>query len=662
MDISVQCIVGANGSGKSTLLEILYAIINNLACKLFQSIWAKKHHPQLGFSLSAAKGFEAELFYETDGNLHSIRNLNNGDVEQFFFDNDIKKKNKAGNKRNQTDVIRARLKDFFYTISNNYSIYSLNYAGQESYSLLDTKQLHNSEDWIRGIFDKVDGYLTPLVINPYRDDERGAINIRNEILLAKQRLAVLSILFFSQEKKFMDGYIPKRIEYKINLKAKEKYDSEFYTLARNGLPKMIRERLLSPIELSDNHIFNYIEGMVGEMKDLFCEEWRKVLSVNNYKIMRYDEATQNIVLSYLSYKTLKIAIRYPSYGEKILSSINYIHINEDTIKDSVRNVWGQIMDNIPDLVLQVASTDTQSHITQKIQQCLSFIQRGYYKTTHTFSGEEEFFNTIVVGMDTFIKDNLKIDNKTVYSTYDEVFFILPPSFFEWVIFYKKESENREDTTEVTLDGMSSGEKQDLISSSYLMYHLTNLQSVIDDTFRISYHHVNLVFDEVELYFHPEFQRTYLTKLITMLSYCHIDTEKIKSINIIIVTHSPFVLSDVILEKTLYLTDGKAKKRTEETFAAHIHNLLVNQFFIEKPMGEVAAKAIEEIAAKDNQIKVEDYDYYRFVTKHVGDRYIQNTLLGILNRYSSIASLQQELVVLKKRQSEIENQINALANG
>ena len=80
------------------------------------------------------------------------------------------------------------------------------------------------------------------------------------------------------------------------------------------------------------------------------------------------------------------------------------------------------------------------------------------------------------------------------------------------------------------------------------------------------------------------------------------------------------------------------------------------------MGEVAAKAIEEIAAKDNQIKVEDYDYYRFVTKHVGDRYIQNTLLGILNRYSYIASLQQELVVLKKRQSEIENQINALANG
>ena len=657
MQLSVQCIVGANGSGKSTLLELLYAIINNLSCKLFQKIWTKKDHSLLGFRLSKVQGFEAELYYEIEGNLHCIKNESNGNTEQYSLKGGTWVRIKAGNKRNQTDVIRARLKDFFYTICNNYSIYSLNQRGR---SLIETKPMYEANDWLRGVFDKVDGYLTPLVINPYRDEERGAFNIKNETELAKQRLAVLSLLFYSQGKDFMDGYIPTRIEYRFDPEAKRKYNQSFFDLSRKSLPTIIQERL-STTDIPQAHngrIFNYLEGDIEEWRLSFAEEWRIILSRNNYNFEHYDNLVQETLLSYLSYKTLKIAIRYPSYGEILLSNITYTTPKEDSLKDSVRGIFSQMIGNTHILVAKVASLDSKSHITQKIQQCLSFLQRNYYKTSHIFSGvEEKYADTTVVGIKSFVVDNLRFDGKSQYSTYDEVFSILPPPFYTWEIFYNKSTYGKNNSLEgVTLDDMSSGEKQDMISSSYLMYHLTNLQSVIDDSFRISYHHVNLIFDEVELYFHPEFQRTYLSKLITMLSQCHIDEEKIRSINIIIVTHSPFVLSDVPLSNTLYLKDGKAKKRTEETFAAHIHNLLVNQFFIEKPMGEVAAKVIEEIASINKSLNKEAYEYYHYVAEHVGDPYIKNTLKDVLSRYAPKEPLLEELAALKKRQREIEIQL------
>lgn len=106
--------------------------------------------------------------------------------------------------------------------------------------------------------------------------------------------------------------------------------------------------------------------------------------------------------------------------------------------------------------------------------------------------------------------------------------------------------------------MSSGEKQILQSASYILYHIKNIESIREDSYRKAYHHINLVLDEAELYFHPEMQRTMIANIIKMLSWCHINNTKIRSVNIIIVTHSPFVLSDVPKNRILYLKDGKLR--------------------------------------------------------------------------------------------------------
>lgn len=146
-------------------------------------------------------------------------------------------------------------------------------------------------------------------------------------------------------------------------------------------------------------------------------------------------------------------------------------------------------------------------------------------------------------------------------------------------------------TTFKLSSMSSGEKQVLVALSYVLYHIKNIQSVDEANYRVPYHHINIIFDEVELYFHPDYQRRFLAMLIESLSWTNIDRRKIRSVHILMATHSPFVLTDVLTERTLYLREGKREEVTAQTFGANYYDLLDNSFFFEKSaIGEISSKA------------------------------------------------------------------------
>lgn len=85
--------------------------------------------------------------------------------------------------------------------------------------------------------------------------------------------------------------------------------------------------------------------------------------------------------------------------------------------------------------------------------------------------------------------------------------------------------------------------------------------------------MNVVFDEIELYFHPDLQRRFLFLIISALRNIHI--EHIEGINLLMVTHSPFVLSDIPRSNVLILS--KQKEIAGETFCANIHDMLGQSF-------------------------------------------------------------------------------------
>ena len=161
-----------------------------------------------------------------------------------------------------------------------------------------------------------------------------------------------------------------------------------------------------------------------------------------------------------------------------------------------------------------------------------------------------------------------------------------------------------------------------------------------DKYRTPYHHVNIVMDEAELYYHPEFQRQLIANMVDMVAACHFNGNIIRSVNIMIATHSPFVLSDIPNSRTLYLKDGAPEKRVQQTFAANYHELLYNQFFINNTMGEVGIKAIQDLmnyykVERDfNREQIKRYDkrkdYFRFIVDMIGDNYLRNSLKVMLD--------------------------------
>ena len=668
LDITVNCIVGKNGSGKSSLLDIFYRIINNFSWKLIDQLWfdnTPDKNPQRGHQLTEAQGFDATLFYETDGFVGGLR-YNYGSLE-LNYHSDVE--DAAINREPfQKEVTKTKLekltRHFFYTICTNYSIHSLNQKDYTPNRLWIEYDNNINGNWIQGLFHKNDGYVTPIVMVPYRTEE-DYIDIDNENDLAKQRLATLAILFGSQNKKFMNVYKPYELVYRFDNNAEYRYNKKFNDLFRKRLP------------LNKN-----CSKLKAELKKQWNRNLRGHYSDSYYKL---DKVVREAVLSYLVYKTLKTCIYYRSYG--MMLGIRTVTAEEQhKLKAKENEIY---LDYTPDSVLTVIKEilfqETEIHTNLKIHQLLTFVRKRHYTTSYLKVPEDydgDPTNMVEFGWSKMDVGSLYSLNRGAevkikpFRTFDEVSKLMPPAIFEWDISFTKGNGQEE---KETLSQMSSGERQFMHSISYIIYHLKNLQSVTEGNYRIRYHNVCLVFDEAELYYHPDYQRTFITRLVEMLSWCHINPQIIRGVNILIATHSPFVLSDVPLSNTLYLDNGNPKKKKKETFCGNIHEMLGENFFLDYSIGDVARKNVEDIImlynrrndkdymAENRRMFLEEKDRLQYVAAHVADEYLNHRVCEMMREMFAmyegeetlderIAKVRKELdCLMKQKEAELHDQ-------
>ena len=170
---------------------------------------------------------------------------------------------------------------------------------------------------------------------------------------------------------------------------------------------------------------------------------------------------------------------------------------------------------------------------------------------------------------------------------DEIIENLPPSVCDYRIYLYDKIEGKD----VLYDRMSSGELQLLQTISTHLYHVRNIMSV--DGSRLRYENINMIFDELELCFHPEYQRIFVKKLVDILKNLKLtDTH---SFNIFLITHSPFVLSDLPPERILYLKDGSMDTNVKiSTFAGNIGEMFYDSFFLESTIGAFAEEKIKRL--------------------------------------------------------------------
>lgn len=594
--ISVNCIVGMNGAGKSSLLDIIYRIINNFSVRML----GNRKLETKGRELSYAHGVDADLYYICEGKQYRISCRKN---RLYWF-----VQNEDGNSFEHVSIKNANdpkplLRDFFYTISTNYSLYAFNkeeYIPDNLVEKIGDNAING--EWLDGVFHKNDGYFTPIVITPYRNN--GNIDIEKENRLAAQRVMALSLLAKAQGHSFIERYEPSTITYYFDQSYKKRTESNY------------RSYIFSKYKNID------VSLLIREFERI----WEKVL-LTTYEddIAEESRDRYEMALFYLAYKTVKICFTYEDYWKalklNLLTNMEstddvYKYIYDGPFRKVAGGVVGKLIHEIKD------SERNRSHITLKISICLDYI-KNIYKHKVVWGNNNE------VNVSDMMKDKQ-------IATFNDAIAMLPPAFYITNMTFKEVNirfnvENHLESNwtltgkaEFSLGKMSSGERQMLYSLSYVLYHIKNIQSVKEDENRVGYHNICLIFDEVELYYHPDYQRRFLGMLFDAMKWCHIDTNIIHSIQILMVTHSPFVLTDMLTQNTLYLKEGDVQKVKIQTFGANYYELLNKSFFFDKSaIGAVASNYVNKMIQRKNQgehIETDDVDL-------VGDDFIRDYLKG-----------------------------------
>ena len=593
-----------------------------------------------------AYGIHSRLHFEQDG-VQKFIECN--DLGTFYYEVIEGKPEEVkihGLTERQRDAI---LNGFFYTISVNYSLYAFNPADYSS-PFAQNEVEHNDGKWLTYLFHKNDGYYIPIVLTPFR--EKGQIDVNNENGLAKQRIEVLSLLFHSQEKEFLEEYVPSKFKYRYINDYWEKKSMSF-------MEKPVRSELNG---VEDILIFN-LEQI---WEDLLEEKLQRLFEPG-------DSDRDKNALYYLAYKTLKICATYPKYREasKMNSLLDMKEpvVSEKTGKPLTNDdgstvlrvsstsaaVWFNTNSDILRQVVKDIYESPCNHITLKVHQCLDYLKEN------RFSDDEKDFD---------VDQELLKGNK--YETYDEMMRQLPPPFFMTDVTYKRKGRkgNDDDEGDVTLQSMSSGERQMLYSLSYIYYHIKNIASIKGEDGKrvVGYHHINLIFDEAELYYHPEYQRQYVKRLLERLALCHINRTNIRSINIIIITHSPFILSDLPETNILFLRKGDEVEEEvpQKTLGANIYDLLKSGFFLDYAIGDMVQQKLQEIMMvyyEENEKKQREFflkrkDEFKFTIEHLGEEYLQRNFLLIYeeleNRVAPVSQRERLVTRMNQLQAEMEN--------
>ena len=547
-NISISAIVGVNGSGKSSLFEMLYRIINNVS-----ALFERYENRNAAIKLYFIKGLYCELFYIVDGKLCQISCI--GSTIKITLPNGEKELSTAKKSTNDNllnDFIKDAWEGLFFTIVTNYSMQSFisNDYINERVIDLETQTEKEEVSWINSLFHKNDGYMTPIVLNPYRDN--GKIDMNKEHRLTIYRLSSCLIHARNNKKNFINGYDLHDIKYEYNF-------------------NFVTEKIQEETGISEKKIWNYAPNKNDT--SLYVDVILKSYGIDLQDFAERDEIYKRAAV-YLAFKTLIIATRYPSYNKYqkyAIPTLLFSKIDRATSEILQKLVRAVYADN--------------SHITLKVRQMKHFLEALRNKAS---KNEDLMIGSICV--DSYIT---RVGGKSESKDINDIQEFLPPSFFTCEIELKRIKDEKIEI--IPLARLSSGERQYLYTFSTFIYHTLNLLSIHSDN-RVRFCRVNLVMDEVEICFHPEYQRRFISEMIGYIE--RLGLNKNMSFNILIATHSPFILSDILKGNILYLDDGQNANITDEfknPFCANICDLLYQSFFLKEGfIGEYSRQKLRSI--------------------------------------------------------------------
>lgn len=593
--IEVSAVVGKNGCGKSSLLEIIFRMINNLSVFIAYKVDVM-HRVNSVF----VAGLNSDLYYTINDvecqlicRNHSLAFIYGENRWAFGNHNDEFNGFKDGNTMSKTKKI-AMCKNVFFTLISNYSVQAyVDEDYQDDITCTIDEDGHvlevpSEEAWIHYVFHKNDGYMAAININPFRD--KGKLDMQREERLERQRMQFLLLHYHKKNREFIQGYKLSSIKYKFNWK------KLYYKFTHSKV-----ETLTEEVQ----------EGEWEEIKAKFrdaLEMDRSIAKSILHEVVGTDVRLNDDMLfyayMYIVYKILSIACTYPSYSqyEPIANIDNAFESGTHEQRVYALNLTKDVLAD-------------HSHITNKVYQASNFIKM-------VIAG---FRSNVNDGFTWNDYDHHKInDELNSSSAIENEIRCLPPSFFDFKIYLSQNGQ----VGELPIEHMSAGERQLYYILSTLIYHILNIKSV--DARRIHYRDLAIVLDEVELGFHPDFQRKFINFLIETFTRLRLNTYL--RFHFIITTHSPFMLSDVRKNNILYLEEGHKKDKVElmDPFGANINEILAQSFFLDDGfVGDFARHKILDLLnwldVKKSNNSVWDIDKAQAVVDSLGEPIIRDHL-------------------------------------
>ncbi|HAY3553685.1 MULTISPECIES: hypothetical protein [Elizabethkingia] len=643
--INVSAIVGKNGCGKSAIVELLVASIIKMSLEIKddfinpENLYNDKDEDKKKENIAKYKKSIAQDLNSLNVEIYFFYNLFQGtprekirrlkiednkitilDFEKEFNSNpktyscetnrEVNIKNqKPEEKNNLSEEGLMFFKDFFYTMIINYSHYGYNTS--------------ETGEWLKGVFHKNDSYQLPIVINPFRED--GNIDVNSEKYLASSRFLV-NILQEKKLRSIAKGKDVSHISIEIDYKKFSHWDES--------------EKKDLRINNRDEEKVEYLELLL----EIFYDEKIQLKNFINESFYPY-------LRDYILLKLYKITFykKYQKYrkGEHCIIMKNDNPFFFTLISpDNLRKYFEQLKDD-------------GSHITDKLCQAIFLLKYQYLKSDEIFI---EKLNEKLIKIDdlyelidTTFKSRVNPEEHYLMNKFSIAQSL--PSIFKVNYFFEENYSNH------NFNNFSSGEKQKLYSIHSVIYHLRNLKSVqeliIDENDpnekMIYYKNVNIIFDEIELYSHPDFQRTFLNDLLKAINSVY---QRYDNLNILFITHSPFILSDIPKQNVLFLDNGKPQDfNRKNTFGANIIDLLADSFFLKDGlMGDFAKEKIEATinwlneerknkqnkSEKSYNLNLKDYEYHKKIVQLIDEPILRMKLAEMLDELQDSRNLQKEV--------------------
>ena len=693
LSVNLSAIVGMNGDGKSSLVELIVRLLNNYALK-------SERHPEL--TLIKAEGVRAEFYYKLNGHFYcliedeeGIRILRYDDIgegefisdtpldksevnDEFFFTLVSNYSHYAYNTQ-EVDNYDKMLRDdehwLHYVFHKNdgyqtpLSLHPFRDKGNIDINrerelskqrvlmtFIQASLKNDSESTMDfngksavelKLTDRNSSKLQQISLRKYFKEHKGESLLQEDIENIKRIASVFGYFSDSDLQFFVSAVttledIYNRYFYSIA-------DRKIYRLAlgwieQNGLLERnsdISELIENIDRIKHNVVDSEFDVRIERLQQKFrefsklsllqiqrvklirdiCVFWEKVgLHLPNHEVIRFGLPQSKIFVPfdsltikerckhYLLYKTLAVFETYSSYTIDMQKEYYMFFAKSERLM-YLNNAFGKLAED----------WRLKSHITLKLRQTYNYIKPGRWNTSLIYGHEHK--SNLVLG-------KLSEDIRSAMTHLDN----MPPAIFYWDILFSEDGKSEL----VPLESFSSGEKQKLFCLAAIVYHLQNISSIGSESYR--YNAVNLILEEVELYFHPEWQRSFINDLLNLIYQANIP--KIKSVNLTFVTHSPYILSDIPKTNVLFMKNGLPDYSMQEnTFGANINSLLKNGFFLPAiPMGEFANKKIQHLFAILHSGDFDSEELPRIYSEimTVGEPLIRQQLLMLYNPYRALS--------------------------